>query len=139
MPTHIYSVPCLRSIQDQKTNLFSLIDLIDSVSIEDEKKLAIPQFILFSKWKKSIPPETAESFYIRISFVENSNEKDEVEIDSSFVELPEKIVGINLILEIGSIDIQRIGDYTFFVKWRSDTKSKWKVAAAFPISTRIKD
>lgn len=133
MADHIFSVPCLRVIQDKVTNLYSIMDIVESATIDAEKSMAIPQFKLLSKWVKSSDRNEIENFEVKFSITQGKKKK-KILIDSFNVRIPENSLGITMILDVGPIEVSEICLWNIVVEWKQTTEDKrWKLVATLPL------
>lgn len=137
MPNHIFSVPCLRVIQDKTKKLDSLIDIIESATIPAGKKF-IPRLKLYSKWVKTCATDEADKFEVKISTVSPS-EKKKKKLNILAVDIPENVTGMTMILELGTIKVDELGMWIILIEWKEPGKKNWKKAAELPIFLEEKE
>lgn len=131
MPNHLFSIPCLRMIQDKSTGLYSIIDIVESVSIPPDQPMKIPPFRLFSKWSRSDDIGKTEKFEIKLRAVHGDGEK--VNITKFPVDITKEALGIVLKLEIGGVKITKIGVWDIIVEWKKPKAHNWKIVSRLPI------
>lgn len=132
MPYHIMSVPCLRVINDQGTGLPSLMDIVESATIEEGGKLSIPPFKLYSKWGRD-NLEEEDNFDLKVSFDGPALSK-KVQVDLFLVEFPKNVNGLSIVMDVPEIEVDELGMVKLHVDWKPATpKAKWRKAATIPI------
>ena len=130
MPNHIFSVPCLRVIQDKYKKLDSLVDIIETATLPVGKKY-IPHLKLYSKWIKTCATDKVDEFDVKISTVSPGNKKKKLNIFNA--DIPENVTGMTMILEFGSIKVDELGMWKILLEWKEQGQKRWKKAAELPI------
>ena len=135
MPHHIFTVPCLRVIEDKSSGLVSLIDIVSSVRAvlgnTKENKLLIPPFMLFSKWMKTEHENEKEEFEIMLFFSLASKKQKKV-IDKFKVELPERANDATITLNIDSIELSSFGLWVVTISYKSIPNKSWRTVCELP-------
>ncbi len=137
MPYHILSAPCLRIIQDKNTGLTSLMDIVDTAFVEQDKEPSLPHFKLFSKWGKSTPEKEAEKFDVKLSLSGPTITRKK-QLDKFSVEIPQNASGVTIILDLGAIKVKESGLWFIHITFKTDSKNKWKEVCVLPFMVRSK-
>lgn len=132
MAFHIFSVPCLRVIQDAGNNLLSLIDIVERGFNRSGEKMTIPAFKFVSKWGKSGDLNDKESFELKFSIIgPNGKHQD---IHTMKAEIPDNAMGIALITDFSPIPINETGTWFLVVSFRDLPNKRWKEATRVPFA-----
>lgn len=135
MPYHIFSIPCLRVIEDKNAGLTSIMDIVESATIDfGESKLFFPPFILYTKWGKDVPKSVTESFEVQIVMKKKDDAQgDSLNVDKFKITIPEGASGISVTVNLKRIEIPEAGWWLMCVNFRETPKGRWKEATKLPL------
>ena len=137
MVYHIWSIPSLRTITDERLKLSSYIDTIDSIVLTAGKPLVLPPFVLTSKWGRTGSLSDVASFEYRLS-IKGPDDKKKKRVGVFPVELLENHRAIAINLEVNGVKLSSPGEWFFYIDWRMAGQTKWKEATKLPIMVSLR-
>ncbi|MBL6960578.1 MAG: hypothetical protein ISR59_05675 [Anaerolineales bacterium] len=137
MIKHIWSVVCQGSIEDKSTNLLSIINILEELTIEgdpsSDKILPLPIQVvtLWTRTNSDIPAQ-AESRYTFVSPSKTILKEQPLKINlSKYQRLRARVNFSMLNFTEGS------GIYTFCVEYRGNQTEEWTEKASIPIDVNF--
>jgi hypothetical protein len=135
---HVWSIICKQSITDKDTNLISLIESaeelhikVDTEKLKEQKKInlfcpfEIVHFLLKDKNKKG---DEKGSLLIEI----NVGDKIIQKITQDII-IPAEFKRIRIRTLLGSLPIEKEGEYLFEIKYKSENSKDYKKACEIPL------
>jgi len=138
MINHIWSVVCERTILDRVTNLISIINSLEELTVqgplEKNRMLAAPIEII-SYWVRSdfAVPEKGQANYKFVTPSGETIKNKEIDIDLlEYERLRSRIQFTNL-------NFPEPGLYQFQVDYRIDNDSVWETVVSIPLKVNVVD
>lgn len=137
MITHVWSVLCETSILDQDTQLISMINSVEELTVPEPPKPDVVYPIvmnLVSLWMRSDIKKPGSGF-ARYQFVSPSGEVvQSLEQDLDLT----KYERLRSRSQFAGFRLPGVGQYYFNVEYRNENNQKWKKVAALPVKVNIK-
>lgn len=141
---HVWSVLCLRSIIDRRTNNISLIDVIEEVTVQgsvphepEGKTPALPLTLtLVSLWGRE-PEDQPAKGEVRISLL-TPNHKELKDLSVHTLDLSEKL-RMRMFNNSPFLPFYGPGTYRFRVQVKEEGETEWKEVASVPLNVKVEE
>jgi hypothetical protein len=140
MPTLLFFAPCEKAIIDETTKSFSLISLLEEITVEVAPNSSPPpnvvlpfQWAITTLWQQQTPNENGHTFQQRVTFSPDSEPSDvmiETVADFTFSNLRQRVIARVVGLRIG-----KPGAHTLklWIRDKKDSEDEWREVASFPM------
>ena len=142
MPKHIWSVLCRRGVVDAETNVLSIDEVLEKVTLTVKKESDTKEaeqggfiFPLAYELMSFFQVEGQKKWEMKLEYL---NSKGKLLTQNTYpLESPEKSTRFRYKVQISGLSVKENGDYLFRISLRSTEKDEFKVVAEIPLEVEV--